>query len=126
MATLTGAVIIALGDVYTAVLGDQTVVDEIIASGKEVGERFWQLPLDKEYFQLIKSPIADVKNIGTGRKAGTIIGAAFIKEFAEDVEWAHLDIAGTAWSDEAKPFRSKGPTAVAVRTLLNLVENSVK
>ena len=126
MATLTGAVIIALGDVYTAVLGDQELVDEVITAGKNVGEKFWQLPLDKEYFQLIKSPIADVKNIGTGRKAGTIIGAAFIKEFVGDTTWAHLDIAGTAWSDETKPFRSKGPTAIAVRTLINLVENSAK
>jgi leucyl aminopeptidase len=122
MATLTGAVIIALGDINTAVLGDQPLVDEIIESGKEVGEKFWQLPLDKEYFELIKSPTADIKNIGTGRKAGTIIGAAFIKEFAEDVNWAHLDIAGTAWNDSERPFRSKGPSGVAIRTLINIVE----
>ena len=123
MATLTGAVIVALGDIHTAILGnDQTWMDEIIGSGKEVGERFWQLPLDKEYFELIKSPIADIKNIGAGRKAGTIIGAAFIAEFAEGTKWAHLDIAGTAWHDEAKPFRSKGPSGVAIRTLVNIVE----
>lgn len=124
MATLTGAVIIALGDVHTAILGnDQTWVEEIINSGKEVGERFWQLPMDKEYFELIKSPIADIKNIGTGRKAGTIVGAAFIAEFAENTKWAHLDIAGTAWHDDAKPYRSKGPSGVAIRTLVNLIEN---
>ena len=122
MATLTGAVIVALGDINTAVLGDQPMVEEIINSGKEVGEKFWQLPLDREYFELIKSPIADVKNIGSGRKAGTIIGAAFIKEFAEDVNWAHLDIAGTAWNDDAKPHRSKGPSGVCIRTLINIVE----
>lgn len=123
MATLTGAVIIALGDVNTAILGtDQTWIDEIINSGKEVGEKFWQLPMDKEYFEYIKSPIADIKNIGAGRKAGTIVGAAFIAEFCGEAKWAHLDIAGTAWHDEAKPHRSKGPSGVAIRTLLNLVE----
>ena len=121
MATLTGAVSIALGDVNTAVLGtDQELIDEIIAAGKEVGEKFWQLPLDKEYSKQIKSDIADIKNVG-GRKAGTITAAAFLKEFADGLSWAHLDIAGTAWGDEAKPHRSKGPTGVAVRTLLNIV-----
>jgi leucyl aminopeptidase len=121
MATLTGAVSIALGDVNTAVIGtDQVLIDEIIGAGKEVGEKFWQLPLDKEYSKQIKSDIADIKNVG-GRKAGTITAAAFLKEFAEGLSWAHLDIAGTAWGDEAKPHRSKGPTGVAVRTLLNIV-----
>ncbi|HZT57296.1 MAG TPA: leucyl aminopeptidase [Pyrinomonadaceae bacterium] len=122
MATLTGAVSIALGDVNTGILGtDQELIDEVIECGREVGEKFWQLPLDKEYSKQIKSDIADIKNVG-GRKAGTITAAAFIKEFADGVAWAHLDIAGTAWGDEAKPFRSKGPTGVAVRTLLNLIE----
>ncbi|MBV9925487.1 MAG: leucyl aminopeptidase, partial [Acidobacteria bacterium] len=122
LATLTGAVSIALGDVNTGLLGtDQELIDEIIESGREVGEKFWQLPLDKEYSKQIKSDIADIKNVG-GRKAGTITAAAFIKEFAEGLSWAHLDIAGTAWGDDAKPFRSKGPTGVAVRTLLNFIE----
>lgn len=121
MATLTGAVSIALGDVNTAVLGtDQQLIDEVIAAGKEVGEKFWQLPLDKEYSKQIKSDIADIKNVG-GRKAGTITAAAFLKEFADGLSWAHLDIAGTAWADEAKPYRSKGPTGVAVRTLISIV-----
>ena len=82
MATLTGAVSIALGDVNAAVLGtDQPLIDEIISAGHEVGEKFWQLPLDKEYSKQIKSDIADIKNVG-GRKAGTITAAAFLKEFA--------------------------------------------
>ncbi len=124
MATLTGAVSIALGDINTAVLGtDQELIDEIIASGKEVGEKFWQLPLDKEYSRQIKSDIADIKNVG-GRKAGTITAAAFLKEFADGVSWAHLDIAGTAWGDEAKPYRSKGPTGIAVRTLIRMVDHA--
>jgi len=124
MATLTGAVSIALGDVNTAVLGtDQDLIDEIISAGREVGEKFWQLPLDKEYSKQIKSDIADIKNVG-GRKAGTITAAAFIKEFADGVAWAHLDIAGTAWGDEAKPYRSKGPTGIALRTLLRIVDRA--
>jgi len=124
MATLTGAVSIALGDVNAAVLGtDQELIDEIIAAGREVGEKFWQLPLDKEYSKQIKSDIADIKNVG-GRKAGTITAAAFLKEFADGLSWAHLDIAGTAWGDDAKPYRSKGPTGIAVRTLLRIVDRA--
>ena len=99
MATLTGAVSIALGDINTAILGtDQTLIDQVIEAGREVGEKFWQLPLDNEYSNQIKSDIADIKNVG-GKKAGTITAAAFLKEFADDVSWAHLDIAGTAWGD---------------------------
>ncbi len=125
MATLTGAVIIALGDVNTAVLGnDQELVDEIIETGKEVGENYWQLPIGREYSKGIKSDIADIKNIGPSRKAGTIIGAVFIQEFVDKAKWAHLDIAGTAWADNERPHQAKGPTAVAVRTLVKLVEKS--
>lgn len=126
MATLTGAVSIALGDVNAAILGtDQELIDEVIDAGREVGEKYWQLPLDKEYSKQIKSDIADIKNVG-GRKAGTITAAAFLKEFADGVAWAHLDIAGTAWGDEAKPFRSKGPTGIAVRTLINIVDRAAR
>ncbi len=125
MATLTGAVIVALGDLNTAVLGnDQELVNDIIACGKEAGEDFWQLPIGKGYSKQIKSDIADIKNIGGGRKAGTIAGAVFIQEFIDKAKWAHLDIAGTAWSDNAQPHQSKGPTAIAVRTLLKFVEKS--
>ncbi len=124
MATLTGAVSIALGDVNAAILGtDQALIDEVIEAGREVGDKYWQLPLDKEYSKQIKSEIADIKNIG-GRKAGTITAAAFLKEFADGVAWAHLDIAGTAWGDEVKPYRAKGPTGIAVRTLINMVERA--
>jgi leucyl aminopeptidase len=125
MATLTGAVIIALGDVHTAVLGnDQDLVNEIIACGSEVGENYWQLPIGKEYSKGIKSDIADIKNIGPSRKAGTIVGAVFIQEFIDKAKWAHLDIAGTAWNDGEKPHQAKGPTAVAVKTLVKMVEKS--
>jgi leucyl aminopeptidase len=126
MATLTGAVSIALGDVNTAILGtDQTLIDKVIEAGKAIGEKFWQLPLDPEYTNQIKSDIADIKNVG-GKKAGTITAAAFLKEFAGDTSWAHLDIAGTAWGDTAQPYRSKGPTGVAVRTLVEFIESSAR
>jgi leucyl aminopeptidase len=125
MATLTGAVIIALGDQNTGIMGnDQEFVDEIIETGKEVGEGFWQLPVSKEYSKQIKSDIADIKNIGPRGKAGTIMGAVFIQEFVDKAKWAHLDIAGTAWSDETKPHQGKGPTGVAIKTLLKYVEKS--
>jgi leucyl aminopeptidase len=125
MATLTGAVIIALGDQNTGILGnDQGLIDEIIALGKEAGENFWQLPVGKEYSKQIKSDIADIKNIGPRGKAGTIMGAVFIQEFVDKAKWAHLDIAGTAWNDAVRPHQAKGPTGVAIRTLIKLVENS--
>ncbi len=125
MATLTGAVIVALGDQNTGIMGnDQGLVDEIIACSKDVGEGFWQLPVSAEYSKQIRSDIADIKNIGPRGKAGTIMGAVFIQEFVDKAKWAHLDIAGTAWADGAKPHQSKGPTGVAIRTLLRLVEKS--
>ena len=125
MATLTGAVIVALGDQNTGILGnDQPFIDEIIECAKECGEGFWQLPVSAEYSKQIKSDIADIKNIGPRGKAGTIMGAVFIQEFVDKAKWAHLDIAGTAWCDTAKPHQSKGPTGVAIRTLLKLVEKS--
>ncbi len=121
LATLTGAVSIALGDLYVAVLGtDQAWIDRIIAAGKKSGERIWQLPLDRDYREQIKSEIADIKNTG-GRKAGTITAAYFLREFVEDTPWAHLDIAGTAWNENNKPYLAVGPTGVCVRTLVNLV-----
>jgi len=125
MATLTGAVIVALGDINTGIMGnDQQFVDEVIDCGREAGENFWQLPVGKDYSKLIKSDIADIKNIGPRGKAGTIIGGVFIQEFVDKAKWAHLDIAGTAWADNARPYQSKGPTGVAVRTLIKLVERS--
>ncbi len=125
MATLTGAVIIALGDQNTGIMGnDQAFVDQIIKLGKEVGENFWQLPLSKEYSKQIRSDIADIKNIGPRGKAGTIMGAVFIQEFIDKAKWAHLDIAGTAWNDAVRPHQAKGPTGVAIRTLIRLVESS--
>jgi leucyl aminopeptidase len=123
LATLTGAVSIALGTVNVAVLGNnQQFIDEVRGAAREVGERFWQLPMDEDYRELIKSDIADIKNSG-GRYAGTITASYFLHEFAEDTPWVHLDIAGTAWENERKPHMAKGPTGVAIRTLINYVCN---
>jgi leucyl aminopeptidase len=123
LATLTGAVSIALGPINVAIMGnDQAFIDEIRQAGREVGERFWQLPMDEEYREMIKSDIADIKN-SAGRYAGTITAGYFLREFAEETPWVHLDIAGTAWENERKPYRSKGPTGIAIRTLINYVCN---
>jgi leucyl aminopeptidase len=123
LATLTGAVSIALGTVNVAVLGnDQDFIAEVREAAREVGERFWQLPMDDDYRDLIKSDIADIKNSG-GRYAGTITAAYFLREFAEETPWVHLDIAGTAWENERKAHMAKGPTGVAIRTLINYVCN---
>jgi leucyl aminopeptidase len=123
LATLTGAVSIALGPINAAVLGnDQGFIDEFRQAGRDVGERFWQLPMDEEYGEMIKSDIADIKN-SAGRYAGTITAAYFLREFAEETPWLHLDIAGTAWENERKPYMSKGPTGIAIRTLINYVCN---
>jgi leucyl aminopeptidase len=114
-ATLTGAVTIALGHTAVAVLGtDTALVRQLIDAGERAGERAWELPLWDDYRELIKSDIADVKNSG-GRPAGTITAAWFLREFVEGYAWAHLDIAGTAYTDRETPDRVKGPTGMGVR-----------
>jgi leucyl aminopeptidase len=123
LATLTGACSIALGSVNVAILGnDQAFIDDMRKAGREVGERLWQLPMDQEYREMIKSDIADIKN-SAGRYGGTITAAYFLREFAEETPWVHLDIAGTAWENERKPHQAKGPTGVAIRTLVNYICN---
>lgn len=120
-ATLTGAVTVALGNITTGVFGrNQEWVDRVIASGTLQGERMWQLPVDDDYRELYRSSIADIANTG-GRYGGAITAAMFVGEFAEDTPWVHLDIAGTAWSNEEKPYLAKGPTGVPVRTLTHLL-----
>jgi leucyl aminopeptidase len=121
-ATLTGAIVVALANVNVGVFGsDQAWTDKLLASAKVAGEKMWQLPMDDEYREFIKGSFADIQNIGSGKGGGSITGAWFIREFAGDSPWIHLDIAGTAWNDDAKPWLAKGPTGVALRTLVNLV-----
>ena len=121
-ATLTGAIVVALANVNVGVFGsDQPFTDKLLASSKAAGEKMWQMPIDDDYREFIKGTVADIQNIGSGKGGGAITGAMFIKEFTGDTPWIHLDIAGTAWNDDAKPWLAKGPTGVALRTLVHLV-----
>jgi leucyl aminopeptidase len=121
-ATLTGAIVVALANVNAGVFGsDQPFTDKFLASSKAAGEKMWQMPIDDDYREFIKGTVADIQNIGSGKGGGAITGAMFIKEFTGDSPWIHLDIAGTAWNDDAKPWLAKGPTGVALRTLVHLV-----
>ncbi|MGH9741417.1 MAG: leucyl aminopeptidase [Candidatus Acidiferrum sp.] len=121
-ATLTGAVVVALASINVGVFGgaDQSWTDKVLASAKAAGEKMWQMPMDDEYREYIKGTVADIQNIGSGKGGGSITGAWFIREFAGDTPWVHLDIAGTAWNDDAKAWLAKGPTGVALRTLVQL------
>jgi leucyl aminopeptidase len=119
-ATLTGAIEVALANVNVGVFGQpQDFLDRFLASARKAGEKMWPMPLDDEYEEMIKSGIADIRNTGSGKGGGAITAAWFIKEFAEDLPWIHLDIASTCWSDDGKPWMAKGPTGVAVRTIVD-------
>ncbi len=123
MATLTGACVIALGHHATGILGtDEKLIDAVKKAGEVTGERVWQLPLWEEYDEMIKSDIADVKNIG-GRGAGTITAAGLLKKFASEYPWAHLDIAGTAWTEKPKPYVPKGAVGVGVRMIVQYLRS---
>jgi leucyl aminopeptidase len=123
LATLTGAVIIALGHHATGLLGnDKDLIEAIKKAGEKSGERVWELPLWEEYEEQNKSDIADVKNVG-GRPAGTITAAAFLKKFAGKFKWAHLDIAGTVWEYNGKPYVPKGAVGVGVRLLVEYLKS---
>ena len=120
-ATLTGAVMVALGNFTTGVFGsDRDWVNRVLAAANVAGEKMWQLPVDDDYRELYKSAIADLANTG-GRYGGAITGAMFIGEFAGDTPWVHLDIAGTRWANDEKPYRAKGPTGHGVGTLVELL-----
>lgn len=114
-ATLTGAIVIGLGHTVSGLMGtDQALMDAVLAAGESADERVWQLPLWDEFRELIKSDIADMKNSG-GRAAGSISAGWFLREFAEGYPWAHVDIAGTAYTERESPTQVKGPTGVMVR-----------
>ena len=121
-ATLTGAIVVALGHVHIGLFAnDDAMRDRVLAASRAEGERAWAMPLDEDYKDYLKSAFADLANVG-GRWGGAITAAWFLKEFAEDTPWVHLDIAGTAWLDDEKPWLAKGPTGVPVRTLVRLAE----
>jgi leucyl aminopeptidase len=120
VATLTGACVIALGKVCSGLFGaPDHWVERVQAAAGRVGERLWRLPADDDYTDLLKSESADMLNSG-GRAGGAIAGAMFLREFAAPEAWVHLDVAGTAWADDAKPWQPKGATGVTVRTLVEL------
>ncbi|HUA84384.1 MAG TPA: leucyl aminopeptidase [Bryobacteraceae bacterium] len=119
-ATLTGAIVVALGHVNTgAFTNNEALLGRVMAAARAEGEKMWHMPLDDEYKDLLKSAFADLANIG-GRWGGAVSAAWFLREFAGDTPWVHLDIAGTAWLDDAKPYMAKGPTGVCVRTFTKL------
>jgi len=125
-ATLTGAMVIALGDIYTGAFGNnQELIDKVIAAGAEGGELIWQMPMHDGYKEQIKSEVADIKNVG-GRPASAITAAQLLVEFTGDTPWVHLDIAGTSMSEKERGYLVKGATGVPVRTLVNLVLSLAK
>jgi leucyl aminopeptidase len=120
VATLTGACVVALGKTTSGLFGAPDVwVDTLRRASDRAGDRSWPMPVFEDYREQLRSEIADFSNTG-GRPAGAITAALFIREFAGDLPWVHIDIAGTAWAEEAKPYQPKGATGVAVRTLAEL------
>jgi leucyl aminopeptidase len=121
-ATLTGAVVVALGHANAGVFAnDDAIYERFHKANEEAGEKMWRLPLDDEYKDQIRSSIADIMNTG-GRWGGAINAAMFLQEFAEETPWIHLDIAGTAWVEEQKPWIAKGPSGIALRSLVEFVK----
>ncbi|PYT32713.1 MAG: leucyl aminopeptidase [Acidobacteria bacterium] len=119
-ATLTGSVVVALGYVNIGLFSsDDPLAERLLKAARAAGEKMWRMPIDDEYKEQLKSEFADLANVG-GRPGGAITAALFLREFAEQTPWAHLDIAGTAWLEDAKPYMSKGPSGVGVRTFVNL------
>jgi leucyl aminopeptidase len=120
-ATLTGAVVVALGYNNAGIFAnDDNMYERFHSANAKAGEKMWRMPLDDEYKEQIRSSIADIVNSG-GRWGGAITAAMFLKEFAEETPWIHLDIAGTAWTEEQKPWIAKGPSGIALRSLVEFV-----
>ena len=122
-ATLTGAIVVALGHLSSGVFtNDDKLLARWMEASKGAGDKMWHMPLDDEFRDQLKTVYADIANIG-GRYGGACTAAMFLKEFADSTPWVHVDIAGTAWLDEAKPFMAKGPTGVPLATFVNLAMN---
>ena len=122
-ATLTGAVVVALGYVNAGIFtNDDKMFERFNRALGKAGEKMWRLPLDEEYKESIRSNIADIMNTG-GRYGGAITAAMFLKEFAEETPWIHLDIAGTAWMEDNKAWIAKGPSGIALRSLVEFVKD---
>ncbi|MEQ1562989.1 MAG: leucyl aminopeptidase [Nitrospiraceae bacterium] len=126
IATLTGACVVALGQFAIGMFGtDQALKEQVRKSGQKAGERVWEMPLWEEYFEQLKSDVADMRNIG-GRGGGMITAALFLSKFVGDCPWVHLDIASTDWSERERAYVPKGPTAIGTRLLLQyLIDRSL-
>ncbi|HXF26086.1 MAG TPA: hypothetical protein VN610_02370, partial [Bryobacteraceae bacterium] len=123
-ATLTGSIVVALGNINIGAFSNNEAFQaKLLNAAKAEGEKTWPMPMDEEYREMLKSPFADIPNISGGRAAGSITAAMFLREFVDGKPWVHLDIAGTAWLDDAKPYMAKGPTGVGVRTFVRLAES---
>lgn len=119
-ATLTGAIVVALGYVHVGLFAsDDAMRERVLDAARVAGEKLWPMPLDDDYKEQLKSAFADLPNTG-GRWGGAVTAAMFLKEFADTTPWAHLDIAGTAWLEDSKPYLAKGPSGVPLRTLVQL------
>ena len=125
VATLTGACIVALGKITSGLFATDGWGDVVVAAAARAGEKVWPMPLFEEYREALKSEIADMLN-SPGRPAGAITAAMFLKEFVGTTPWAHLDIAGTAWAEEARPWTAKGATGAMVRTLVEVARSGGK
>ncbi len=123
LATLTGACIVALGNEYAGLMGnDETLIGALSKAADDAGEHVWHLPLPKSYAKQLESQVADLRNIGKGRYGGALIAGLFLKEFVDEHPWAHLDIAGPVTTDEAEGDLTEGATGFGVRTLINWME----
>ena len=122
-ATLTGACVVALGMINAGVFANNEEIYQRFAKALDrSGEKMWRLPVDEEYKEMIRSGIADIVNSG-GRWGGAVTAAMFLKEFVDQTPWIHLDIAGVAWMEEHKSWIAKGPTGIAVRSLVEFVRS---
>ena len=118
LATLTGAIIVSLADVYAGLFSnDDELATQLTKSGEISGELVWRLPIGEEYDEMINSDIADMKNVGSGRGAGSITAAQFLKRFIGETKWAHLDIAGVAWKGKGDSMAHKGATGFGLKLL---------
>lgn len=123
LATLTGSIVVALGEEATGLMSNNdAVADLVVTAGSETGDRVWRMPMYEDYKEQLKSDVADIKNIG-GRSAGSITAALFLQEFVDKCPWAHLDIAGTSFLTEAKRYNPKHATGVGVRLLVSFLES---
>ena len=123
VATLTGAIVVALGNYVTGLFGnDDPLLKRIEEASTKTGEKVWRMPLWDEYFDDLKSDVADFKNVGT-RAAGAILGAIFLSKFSDKIPWAHLDIAGPGSIEKERPYIPKGGTGVGVRLLVQLLRD---